>query len=143
MTEEPKKNHWYEMYELECSKTKTLQEEKTRLERRIASIRGSHRVDVAKLKARTEQVERLKNQNKELQEELEQAKKVKIVEHFESYGQCRDSRRIAGFESKLTDAEKIIREFMRISVASVEEYEPEFTELIVKAEAFLKEKENA
>ena len=25
MTEEPKKNHWYEMYELECSKTKDLE----------------------------------------------------------------------------------------------------------------------
>lgn len=24
MTEEPKKNHWYEMYELECLKTKEL-----------------------------------------------------------------------------------------------------------------------
>lgn len=27
MTEEPKKNHWYEMYELECLKTKELQEQ--------------------------------------------------------------------------------------------------------------------
>ena len=24
MTDEPKKNHWYEMYELECLKTKEL-----------------------------------------------------------------------------------------------------------------------
>ena len=25
MTDEPKKNHWYEMYELECLKTKELE----------------------------------------------------------------------------------------------------------------------
>ena len=36
------------------------------LERRIASIRGSHRVDVKKLNARIEQVERLKKENTEL-----------------------------------------------------------------------------
>ena len=36
------------------------------LERRIASIRGSHRVDVKKLNARIEQVERLKKENAEL-----------------------------------------------------------------------------
>lgn len=51
--------------------SKGMQEQITHLERRIASIRGSHRVDVAKLKARIEQVERLKKQNKELQEENE------------------------------------------------------------------------
>ena len=27
MTDEPKKNHWYEMYELECLKTKELEEQ--------------------------------------------------------------------------------------------------------------------
>ena len=36
-------------------------------------------------------------------------------------------------------AKKIIKEFMRISVASVEEYEPEFSELIARAEQFIKE----
>jgi small-conductance mechanosensitive channel len=36
------------------------------LERKIASIRGCHRVDLAKLNARTEQVERLKKENAEL-----------------------------------------------------------------------------
>ena len=38
------------------------------LERRIASIRGSHRVDVKKLNARTEQVERLKKENARLKD---------------------------------------------------------------------------
>lgn len=30
-TEEPRKNHWYEMYKLECLKTKKLQEENAEL----------------------------------------------------------------------------------------------------------------
>ena len=42
-------------------------------------------------------------------------------------------------KEKLEQAKEIINEFMRISVASVEEYEPEFTELIGQAEQFLKE----
>ena len=36
----------------------------------------------------------------ELEKELEQAKKVQVVEHFEAYGQCRDSRRIASLEAE-------------------------------------------
>ena len=36
----------------------------------------------------------------ELEKELEQAKKVQVVEHFEAYGQCRDSRKIAGLEQE-------------------------------------------
>ena len=37
----------------------------------------------------------------ELEQKLEQAEKVKVVEHFEAYGQCRDSRRIAELEAQL------------------------------------------
>ena len=33
--------------------------------------------------------------------ELKQAKEGKVVEHFEAYGQCRDSRRIAELEAQL------------------------------------------
>lgn len=40
------------------------------LERKIASIRGAHSVDCKKLKARTEQVERLKEENTELREKV-------------------------------------------------------------------------
>ena len=36
MTEEPKKNHWYEMYKLECLKTKELEKENARLKDGIA-----------------------------------------------------------------------------------------------------------
>jgi len=39
------------------------------------------------------EIERLKG-------ELQQDKKVQVVEHFEAYGQCRDSRRIAGLETQ-------------------------------------------
>ena len=38
---------------------------------------------------------------------------------------------------KLDKAEKIIKDFMRISAASVEEFEPEFTALIKEAEDFI------
>ena len=48
----------------------------------------------------------LEAQTKELQEELEQAKKVQVVEHFEAYGQCRDSRRIAELENKNTELQE-------------------------------------
>ena len=41
------------------------------------------------------------DENAELKEELEQVKKAKVVEHFEAYGQCRDSRRIAELEAQI------------------------------------------
>ena len=37
----------------------------------------------------------------ELEKELADAKKVQVVEHFEAYGQCRDSRRIADLEAQI------------------------------------------
>lgn len=40
------------------------------LEQKIASIRGTHKVLDAKLKARLEQIERLKQENQELREQL-------------------------------------------------------------------------
>ena len=36
----------------------------------------------------------------ELEKELADAKKVQVVEHFEAYGQCRDSRRITELEQE-------------------------------------------
>ena len=36
-----------------------------------------------------------------LKKKLEQAEKVKVVEHFEAYGQCRDSRQIANLEAQI------------------------------------------
>ncbi len=46
---------------------------------------------------------------KELEKELEQAKKVQVVEHFEAYGQCRDSRRIASLEKENEELKKECR----------------------------------
>ena len=43
----------------------------------------------------------------ELEQELEQAKKVQVVEHFEAYGQCRDSRRIAVLEKENAELNKL------------------------------------
>jgi len=44
-----------------------------------------------------EQMAKLSKENAE----LKQAKEGKIVEHFEAYGQCRDSRRIADLEAQI------------------------------------------
>ncbi|MBR2724902.1 MAG: hypothetical protein IKB72_05645 [Ruminococcus sp.] len=41
------------------------------------------------------------DENAELKEELKQAEKAKVVERFEAYGQCRDSRRIAELEAQI------------------------------------------
>ncbi len=38
--------------------------------------------------------------------ELKQAKEGKVVEHFEAYGQCRDSRRIAELEAQIAKLKK-------------------------------------
>ena len=44
-----------------------------------------------------EEIGMLKSENAE----LKQAKEGKVVEHFEAYGQCRDSRRIAELEAQI------------------------------------------
>jgi hypothetical protein len=54
--------------ELEKENTELKTKKIPQLERRIASIRGSHKVDVKKLNARIEQVERLKKENAELKD---------------------------------------------------------------------------
>ena len=48
--------------------------------------------------------------------------------------------RIAELKAQIEKAKYIINEFTRISVASIEEYEPEFSELIGEVETFLKVK---
>lgn len=45
----------------------------------------------------------------DLEKELEQAKKVQVVERFEAYGQCRDSRRIASLEKENDELKKECR----------------------------------
>ena len=69
---------------------------------------------------------------KELEKELEQAKKVQVVEHFEAYGQCRDSRRIAGLETEnaeLKDKLKNLESVAEVRLANWQKYEKENKEL--------------
>ena len=57
------------------------------LERKIASIRGAHSVDCRKLNARTEQVERLKKVNAELEEQIEKMKSHSNCKHRSEYNE--------------------------------------------------------
>lgn len=60
MTEEPKKNHWYEMYKLECLKTKELEKQIVQLKcdknyltvkcLEVECAKGSLREQIEKLK---------------------------------------------------------------------------------------------
>lgn len=69
---------------------------------------------------------------KALEKELEQAKKVQVVEHFEAYGQCRDSRRIASLETEneeLKDKLKNLESVAEVRLANWQKYEKENKEL--------------
>ena len=81
----------------------------------------------------------------ELEKELEQAKKVQVVEHFEAFGQCRDSRRIASLETENaelkeqnTKAKEIIKEFVEWANWQGSGC-PSFKSRLDKAEQFLSE----
>ena len=58
-------------------------------------------IDAEQIRALQKQNGELTDKVKELEKELADAKKVQIVEHFEAYGQCRDSRRIAELEAQI------------------------------------------
>lgn len=73
------------------------------LENKIASIRGAHSVDCKKLNARIEQVERLKNENAKLKEKVG-TYQIGMFDEIEK----RDKR--------LTKAEEILREYIRINL---------------------------
>jgi hypothetical protein len=69
---------------------------------------------------------------KELEKELEQAKKVQVVEHFEAYGQCRDSRRIVSLEKEneeLKDKLNNLASVAEVRLANWQKYEKENKEL--------------
>ena len=74
----------------------------------------------------------MRNRIAELEKELEQAKKVQVVEHFEAYGQCRDSRRIASLEAEnaeLKDKLKNLESVAEVRLANWQKYEQENAEL--------------
>lgn len=73
---------------------------------------------------------------KELEKELEQAKKVQVVEHFEAYGQCRDSRRIASLEAQIEKMKQLLEKWYKQH--SDKTYTQTFyDELIIETEGFL------
>ena len=73
--------------EIVAEATKELQEENEQLKNDYEMIHNCFLIS--------------ENEKKKLQEDLEQAKKVKVVEHFEAFGQCRDSRQIASLEARI------------------------------------------
>jgi uncharacterized protein (UPF0335 family) len=106
------------------------------LEKKIASIRGAHSVDCKKLNARIEQVERLKKENAELKKEIKDNEDLATV----AYMQGADSQKKKA-EKQLIKAKELLNEFMRISKASDEDFEHDYSELIGETEQFLKEVE--
>jgi hypothetical protein len=92
-----------------------------KLERKIASIRGSHRVDLAKLNARIEQVERLKKENAEL-------KSKKGCESCTKFD-----------EVQLTKAKEYIKLLLMNCVGVYESTGKTIAEIQAEAEQFLKE----
>ena len=97
------------------------------LERRIASIRGSHRVDVKKLNARIEQVERLKKENTEL--------KTVIALKDEEMG-CIET----DFNTFKSQAKEIIKKFLLWENDWHDKTESKY-ELLKQAEQFIKNSE--
>ena len=69
-------------------------------------------------------------------------KEIKTLEYnCESFFKenCKLKRELRELNEKLDKAKEIIKEFLRISIASFEEVEPEFSELVDNAENFIKE----
>lgn len=88
--------------ELEKENTELKTKKIPQLERKIASIRGSHRVDVKKLNAKTEHVERLQKENAELKTFRQDC--VKLTEDNAVM-----ARQRAETARQLTKAKEIIR----------------------------------
>lgn len=105
------------------------------LERKVASIRGCHRVDLAKLNARIEQVERLKKENTELRVSC----KIQVDTAFQT---------IYEKDEQLNKATGIIKRLLTTprSVYGRDEdgehtsfFNPDYEELEKQAKQFLKE----
>lgn len=89
------------------------------------------------LSQKIQYIKELKEEIAELEKELEQAKKVQVVEHFEAYGQCRDSRRIASLETEnaeLKDKLKNLESVAEVRLTNWQKYEKENAELKAKIE---------
>lgn len=112
-------------FEIICKENTELKTQKIpQLERKIASIRGAHSVDCKKLKARTEQVERLKKENAELRKQISAMSKALVLNVSEA-------------DEKLNRAKEIIKELLDTQ-SQLDPYRDIFKARILKAEEFLK-----
>ena len=88
-----------------CQKYKFWKEENTELKLKLEALDPT-------LEDCTESLTDARIKIKELKKELEQAKKVQVVEHFEAYGQCRDSRRIVSLEKENAELKCFIKDLI-------------------------------
>jgi predicted RNase H-like nuclease (RuvC/YqgF family) len=123
-----------ECAELEKENAELKTKKIPQLERRIASIRGSHSVDAKKLNARIEQVERLKKENTELKEQIETLEQIKR-EHTDYTIKVEEERTFV--KEQLTKAKEIIREFVEWANWQGNSKCPSFKSIQDKAEQFL------
>ena len=119
---------------LETEKAELKIEKIPRLERKIASIRGAHSVDCKKLKARTEQVERLKKENAELRKQVSAVSKALALNVPEADEKLDRAKEII---ASLLPFEHVIDPYALTS--DFEENQKRFHEPFRKAEQFLKE----
>ena len=110
-------------------KTKKIPE----LERKIASIRGCHKIDLIKLRARAEQVERLKKENAELKGLVNQYKASKC-------GSISLVNRNMIMFDQLTKAKELLKEFVHHYKAKTI-YIENMQDLLEQAEQFIKDSE--
>ena len=91
-------------WELECHRTSPIEEVKQAYvagaeprEKRIEELEMTVGIFRTFSDEQATCIEKLEKENAE----LKQAKEGKVVEHFEAYGQCRDSKRIAELEAQI------------------------------------------
>lgn len=88
----------------------------------------SYAIELAE-QEKDKQIEELKAQNNNLQIMLQAEREVRCNEDY--------LKKVTELEAQIKKMKHYLNEFMRISVASVEEFEPEFSELVGEVETFL------
>ena len=145
--EEPKENHWYEIYELECLRTKELQKQ--------------IEIDAKQIRALQKQNGELTDYNKKLlQSDIDKQNKIvllskKVNDLQKENAELKDYRlktlkeqqtgiqkyalnlehKLNWYDDKLTKAKEIIKNLMVFAEMDDREYEKEYKD----AEQFLKE----
>lgn len=72
---------------------------------------------------------------------IEIATNTVVVEHFEAYGQCRDSRRIADLENQVEQMKKCLKGIIYMAESGLHtKNELAFARLIAEAKVFLRSK---